>query len=235
MAQTRRKLRARVPHGFELLYDSYNGVGIGYGATQSYSSPVVSLLAYPRWVTLFFLYGATLDDPHELLQGTGRRVRSIRVTSADVLDDPRVGALLEQALRRDRAAFAAAPKLRTYVQSIANVRKPRASGLTSTSAPQARSRSDGSQRSGRSAGGSGIARTYAVERLQVGVAQHLGGVRGHLVRGLPHFGRERLERIRARRDPQRLASPPFVAARSSNSRSARRARGPRAPGPRSRA
>ncbi len=134
MAQTRRKLRARVPHGFELLYDTYNGVGIGYGATQSYSSPVVSLLAYPRWVTLFFLYGATLDDPHELLQGTGRRVRSIRVTSADVLDDPRVVVLLEQALRRDRAAFAAAPKLRTYVQSIASVRKPRAPGRTSTSA-----------------------------------------------------------------------------------------------------
>ena len=134
MAQTRRKLRARVPHGFELLYDSYNGVGIGYGATQSYSSPVVSLLAYPRWVTLFFLYGAALEDPHRLLQGTGRRVRSIRVTSADVLDDPRVGALLEQALHSERTAFAAAPKLRTYVQSIASVRKPRASRVTSPSA-----------------------------------------------------------------------------------------------------
>jgi Domain of unknown function (DU1801) len=141
MAQTRRKLRTRIPRGFELLYDSYNGVGIGYGATNSYSSPVVSLLAYPRWVTLFFLYGATLDDPHDLLQGTGRRVRSIRVTDANVLDDPRVGALLEQAMRRDEAAFAAAPKLRTYVQPIARVRKPRAPRRTSASARQrARSR-----------------------------------------------------------------------------------------------
>ena len=35
LAHARRKLRARVPRGFELLYDSYNGVGIGYGATRS--------------------------------------------------------------------------------------------------------------------------------------------------------------------------------------------------------
>jgi hypothetical protein len=122
----RRKLRARVPRGFELLYDNYNGLGIGYGPTQKYSSPVVSLVAYPRWVTLFFLYGATLDDPHDLLEGMGRRVRSIRLASADVLDDPRVGGLLEQALGRDGAAFAAAPQLRTHLQLVARVRKPRA-------------------------------------------------------------------------------------------------------------
>ena len=126
MTAARRKLRARVPRGFELLYDNYNGVGIGYGATQKYSAPVVSLVAFPRWVTLFFLYGATLDDPHGLLEGTGRRVRSIRLESADLLDDPRVGALVERALCRDEAAFAAAPRLRTCLQSVARVRKRRA-------------------------------------------------------------------------------------------------------------
>lgn len=131
MASARRKLRSHVPRGFELIYDSYNGLGIGYGAVQKYSAPVVSLLAYPRWVTLFFLYGATLDDPDRLLHGTGKRVRSIRLASADTLDDPRVAALVEQALRRDEAAFAAAPRLRTCVQSVAaarRVRKPRGSG-----------------------------------------------------------------------------------------------------------
>ena len=126
MTAARRKLRARVPRGFELLYDNYNGVGIGYGATQKYSAPVVSLFAFPRWVTLFFLYGATLDDPHGLLEGTGRRVRSIRLESADLLDDPWVSVLLDQAFRRDAASFAAAPRLRTCVQSIARVRKRRA-------------------------------------------------------------------------------------------------------------
>ena len=126
MTAARRKLRARVQRGYELLYDNYNGVGIGYGATQKYSAPVVSLFAFPRWVTLFFLYGATLDDPHGLLEGTGRRVRSVRLESADLLDDPRIGALLEQALHRDEAAFAAAPRLRTCLQSVARVRKRRA-------------------------------------------------------------------------------------------------------------
>jgi hypothetical protein len=142
MSTARRKLRARIPRGFELIYDSYNGVGIGYGPVQKYSSPVVSLLAYPRWVTLFFLYGASLDDPHELLAGQGRRVRSIRLVTADMLDDPRVGALLEQALRRDEAAFAAAPRLRPYVQSVAAARRARTpSGSTRrpSTGPQKRS------------------------------------------------------------------------------------------------
>ncbi len=154
MWDTRRKLRARIPRGFELIYDSYNGVGIGYGALQKYSAPVVSLLAYPRWVTLFFLYGATLDDPHGLLQGKGSRVRSIRLASADALDDRRVGALLEQALRREQDAFAAAPRLRPYVQSVAAARRPRTprtrrTGLTERAASAAADRPDGS----------GIART----------------------------------------------------------------------------
>lgn len=125
MVAARRKLRSRIPRGFELIYDTYNGLGIGYGATQKYSAPVVSLVAYPRWVTLFFLYGATLDDPHRLLEGTGQRVRSIRLTSVDVLDDPRVAALFEEALRVEERGFRAAPRLRTHVQSIARVRKPR--------------------------------------------------------------------------------------------------------------
>jgi hypothetical protein len=131
MAAARRKLRSRVPRGFELVYDTYNGLGVGYGPAHHYSAPVVSLLAYPRWVTLFFLRGATLDDPHQLLQGKGSRVRSIRLATADVLDDARVVALVAQALSREAAAFAAAPALRTYVQSVAAARKsrtPRVSG-----------------------------------------------------------------------------------------------------------
>jgi hypothetical protein len=138
MAAARRKLRARIPRGFELIYDTYNGLGIGYGAVQKYSAPVVSLFAYPRWVTLFFLRGAALDDPHGLLDGRGSRVRSIRLASADTLDDARVAALVSQALSRQEDAFAAAPALRPYVQSVAAARKPR---TPRTSGARARSRS----------------------------------------------------------------------------------------------
>ena len=136
MAAARRKLRARIPRGFELIYD-YNGVGIGYGAAQKYSAPVVSVFAFPRWVTLFFLFGATLDDPHALLEGTGSRVRSTRLETADMLDDPRVGVLLEQALRRDEAAFTAAPRLRTYLQSVARARQVARARACASSSPLA--------------------------------------------------------------------------------------------------
>jgi hypothetical protein len=51
---SRRKIRAWVPRGYELVYDNYNALGIGYGPGQKASDVILSMVAYPRWVTLFF-------------------------------------------------------------------------------------------------------------------------------------------------------------------------------------
>jgi hypothetical protein len=51
------------PRGFELVYDNYNALAFGFGPTQRASDLVVSVAAYPKWVTLFFLNGATLPEP----------------------------------------------------------------------------------------------------------------------------------------------------------------------------
>jgi hypothetical protein len=51
----RKRLRTLFPSGYELVYDNYNALAIGYGATQRASDVVLSIAAYPRWVSLFFL------------------------------------------------------------------------------------------------------------------------------------------------------------------------------------
>ena len=76
--EARAILRRQLPAAFELVYDNYNALAIGFSPTEKTPDAIVSVTLYPRWVSLFFLYGATLPDPLRLLQGSGKQVRSIR-------------------------------------------------------------------------------------------------------------------------------------------------------------
>jgi len=96
--QARAFLRRLMPAANELVYDNYNALVIGYGPTDRASHAVLSIALYPRWATLFFLDGAALPDPAKLLQGSGSRVRSIRLHTAEVLETAGVRALVAAAL-----------------------------------------------------------------------------------------------------------------------------------------
>jgi len=125
MVAAREKLRARIPRGFELVYDNYNALAIGFSPTDRSSAAVISLAAYLRWVTLFFLQGAGLEDPLGMLQGAGARVRSVRLADPETLDDPRVAKLIDQALVEHATAFARAPALSMIIKSASAKQKPR--------------------------------------------------------------------------------------------------------------
>jgi hypothetical protein len=125
MTDARQKLRSRIPRGFELVYDNYNALAMGFSPTDRASAVVVSLAAYPRWINLFFLQGIGLKDPEGLLGGAGRRVRSLRLEGPETLDDPRVVRLIEQALGQRAAAFEAAPALCTLIKSVSARQRPR--------------------------------------------------------------------------------------------------------------
>ena len=51
-------------------------------------------------VSLFFLKGAGLDDPHRVLKGTGKVARHVVLEAASDLDRPALQALIAQALER---------------------------------------------------------------------------------------------------------------------------------------
>jgi uncharacterized protein YdhG (YjbR/CyaY superfamily) len=121
----RRKIRALVPRGFEMVYDNYNGLVFGFSPTERPSDGLLSIVGYPRWVGLAFLQGASLADPDGLLQGTGRQVRGLRLRGPTDLDEPKVRSLIARAMAPEAEAFASAPPLRTILKSISAKQRPR--------------------------------------------------------------------------------------------------------------
>jgi hypothetical protein len=125
LRDARLRLCAKFSHGFELIFDNYNALVFGISPTQKASDAFISIAGYPRWVTLFFLYGATLDDPNRLLEGEGKQVRSVRLKRPADLDTPDVQALIAQAARDHAAALAGAPPLASVVKMVVAKQRPR--------------------------------------------------------------------------------------------------------------
>jgi hypothetical protein len=63
------------------------------------------LLPYRRWVNLGFYQGTGLPDPAGLLEGTGARLRHVRISSSEAAESPAVRTLIEAALAERRAAL----------------------------------------------------------------------------------------------------------------------------------
>jgi hypothetical protein len=121
----RARLRSFFPRGHELVFDNYNALVFGIAPTTSSRDAFISIAGYPKWVTLFFLDGASLDDPQGLLEGAGKQVRGLRVHAAETFDEPAVQALIAQAAAMRAAALAAAPVLATTVKMVVEKQRPR--------------------------------------------------------------------------------------------------------------
>ena len=121
----RKTLRALFPRGFELVFDNYNALVFGISPTDKTTGSFVSIAAYPKWITLFFLHGAGLDDPDGLLEGGGKQVRGIRLATAADLDKPAVRALIDAAAAAHAASFATAPAMSTIVRMVVAKQRPR--------------------------------------------------------------------------------------------------------------
>lgn len=120
-----KKMRARLPGATQLVYDNYNALVIGFGPSERASEALFSIVLYPRWVTLFFLQGASLPDEHMRLKGSGSRVRHIVLESAADLDQPAIRDLMTIALHRARRAIDPTAPGKLVVRSISAKQRPR--------------------------------------------------------------------------------------------------------------
>jgi hypothetical protein len=118
LREARTRLRAMFPRGFELVFDNYNALMFGISPTERRSDAFISVVGYPKWVTLFFLNGTDLDDPNGLLEGQGKQVRSIRLKHPADINTPEVEALIAQAVVHHEAALLAAPVLTTVIKFV---------------------------------------------------------------------------------------------------------------------
>src|SRR3954468_15908056 len=119
------KMKRRVPGAVIMVYDNYNALAIGFGPTERAGQAVLSLAVMPRWVTLCFLFGVGLPDPYRLLQGSGSRVRHIRLHTSEAFEDPRVQELIAAALERCEPPIDQAAEQRLIIKSVSANQRPR--------------------------------------------------------------------------------------------------------------
>jgi hypothetical protein len=96
-----------------------------FGSTDKVSRAVLSLAVYARHVNLFFVRGRSLPDPHALLRGEGNQVRHLRLAGPGTLDDPRVEALVAEAVDRSDPPFSEGAAPRMIIKSVAARQRPR--------------------------------------------------------------------------------------------------------------
>lgn len=121
----RAALRRRLPTANELVWDNYNFFVIGYSPTERpYDSPF-SMAAAANGVGLSFLQGASLPDPHRILEGSGKQNRFVRLESAATLARPEVAAVIDAAIARTKAPFPASGRGRLIIRSISAKQRAR--------------------------------------------------------------------------------------------------------------
>ena len=115
---TRAWMRRQLPTATEIVYDNYNALVFGFGPSDRASEAVFSLALYPRWVNLFFMHGVDLPDPANVLRGSGKQVRSIRLTGPADLERPEVAHLITAALLAAAVPLPAGGRGATIIKSV---------------------------------------------------------------------------------------------------------------------
>lgn len=90
-----------LPDAVEVVWLTQRSAGYGFGPRKM-RDQFVWLLPFARHVAMAFPFGTELDDPDGLLQGTGAKVRNVRLETPDDVARPALRSLLERALAERR-------------------------------------------------------------------------------------------------------------------------------------
>ena len=85
-----------LPETVEVVWTHQGTAGYGTGPKKM-SEHFCYLTLAERWIGFGFYYGAELDDPAGLLEGTGKLMRRAKIERLDQLEDPALRALIKQA------------------------------------------------------------------------------------------------------------------------------------------
>lgn len=103
-----RDLRALI---FSVYRDAVEVVGLGEGAAtygmgqKKMSEGYVYILPHKKWVNLGFYKGVSLPDPVGLLEGTGKKLRHVKIRSIADTRRPEVCELIEEAYKERKQAL----------------------------------------------------------------------------------------------------------------------------------
>jgi hypothetical protein len=125
----RKRLRDRLPGLSEVVYvyENQDALVISYSPTGNGYEAVCSLALYPDSVKLFFAQGPQLSksDPNRLLQGRGKMVRYVALSSAADLDRAEIEALLAAAVKLAKLRLEAGAKGSVIIRAEAQKQRVR--------------------------------------------------------------------------------------------------------------
>jgi uncharacterized protein DUF1801 len=99
---------------FELIFPIQRFVSMLYSTTEKQMKDNICLLVvYRGHVNLMFPRGVDLKDPRQLLEGSGKAMRHVKIRSLEDLERPGVRQLIEQAKKRQGLGAPAEPLRRT--------------------------------------------------------------------------------------------------------------------------
>jgi len=106
--QLRALLLEEIAPCYENIYDAYSAVAIGYGTSERLGDGIFHIAVYAKGANLGFNDGATLADPKGILEGSGNRIRHIKIRRPEDLERPELRAYIRRARKQ---ALAEARKL----------------------------------------------------------------------------------------------------------------------------
>ena len=138
----RAKLRRRLPGLFEVVYvyENQNALVISYSPTVNGYDGLCSIALYPRLVKLFFAQGALLSksDPSKLLQGSGKTVRHVVLSTVADLDRAEIEALMAAALKLANLRLDASAKGSVIIRAEAQKQRALRASKAARPAPATR-------------------------------------------------------------------------------------------------
>jgi hypothetical protein len=84
----------------ESILDVYV-LAMNYGFSERMKDQVVYIGVYTKHINLGFYWGAQMDDPEGVLEGSGKQLRHIKIRSQADLGTPIIGDYLRRAARDD--------------------------------------------------------------------------------------------------------------------------------------
>jgi hypothetical protein len=92
----RRAIRAAAPSIVERV--DFGNRLIAFGWSMAMRDLLFAIICHKTWVNLQFADGAELPDPAGLVEGTGKRIRHVKVRSVEAAAETRLVALIEAQL-----------------------------------------------------------------------------------------------------------------------------------------
>jgi hypothetical protein len=85
-----------------VMFDRGDGL-LAFGTSSAMRDLLFALIPHAGWLNLQLADGATLPDPDRIVEGTGKRIRHVKLRSADAARRPAVRELVREQIRAHAA------------------------------------------------------------------------------------------------------------------------------------